>query len=116
MIIKKYFDDTYNIQYQIGDYVKVKNNPKFGEADDSEEKWGEVKFISGKPLTAKLTIETEDGETIEQYIWNVKPTDENGNLLTDDETFNLAAVVESIDYNLELINENNSKIIKFSDI
>lgn len=116
MKVKIYFDNTFNMQYEVGDYVKIQNNPKFGPENNDEGKWGEVISISGKPLTAKLTIETEDGEKIENYVWNVKPTNENGEILSDDQIFNYSTIVEKLDFELETINENNRTIIKFSDL
>ena len=115
MKIKKYDDDTINIHYEVGDYVKVKHNVKFGNPDEREDKWGKIIRVVGKPLTAKLIIETED-ENIESFVWNVKPTDEEGNLLTNKEILKIGKVVEMIQINLNTINENYKKIIKFSDI
>jgi hypothetical protein len=115
MKIKKYDDNTINIQYEIGDYVKVKNNPKYGNYNEKEDKWGKIIKIIGKPLTAKLIILTDNGN-IESFVWNVKPSDEDGNLLNKEEIIERSKVVEVLDLNLNIINENNKKIIKFSEI
>ena len=42
MKVKKYSDDTFNIHYEVGDYVKVKHNSKFGDPDKTEEMWGKI--------------------------------------------------------------------------
>ncbi len=115
MKVKKYDDNTINIHYEIGDYVKVKHNLKFGSPDEKENKWGRVVKVIGKPLTAKLMIETDKGN-IESFVWNVKPTDEDGNLLNKEEIIEQSKVVETLDFNLDVINDNNKKIIKFSEI
>ena len=114
MKIKKYDDNTFNIQYDVGDIVKVHHNVKFGEASKDEDKWGKITKITGKPLTAKLDIETVD-EKIQVFVWNVKPADEEGKLLTKEEIFSKAHVVEMIQVKLDSINESK-KILKFTDI
>jgi hypothetical protein len=115
MKIKKYDDNTINIQYEIGDYVKIKHNPKFGNPDDKEDKFGKIIKVVGKPLTAKLIISTDKGN-IESFVWNVKPADEDGNILNKEEIIEQSKVVEKLDFNLNIINDNNKKIIKFSEI
>lgn len=114
MRVKKYDDDTFNIHYEVGDYVKVKHNPKFGESDKTEEMWGKIIKIIGKPLTAKLVIEVQN--KIEAFVWNVKPTDDEGNILSKEDILKQGKVVEMIQANLSSINESNTKIIKFTDI
>ena len=114
MKVKKYDDDTFNIHYEIGDIVKIKHNPKFGENDKDEDRWGKVVRIVGKPLTAKLIIEPIETDKIEAFVWNVKPVDEEGKILPKEEIMKKAKVVEMIQVNLQ-INESK-KIIKFTDI
>ena len=113
MRVKKYDDDTFNIHYEVGDYVKVKHNPKFGDPDDKEEKWGRVVKVIGKPLTAKLIIDVDD--EIQSFAWNVKPADEEGNILSKEDILKKGKVVEMIQVKLSNINES-TKIIKFTDI
>lgn len=99
MKIKIYHDKTYNIYYDINDYVKIiKNNI-----------WGKVINITGKPITAKLTIETISG-IVEEYVWNVIPVTENGTDITKEQLFKIIPVNESI-----IIDNNDGKIIKFND-
>jgi ribosomal protein L21E len=114
MKVKKYSDDTFNIHYEVGDYVKIKHNPKFGDPDEAEEKWGKVIKVVGKPLTAKLVIEVDD--EVQSFAWNVKPTDKDGNILSKEDILKQGKVVEMIQVDLSPINESNKKIIKFTDI
>ena len=114
MKVKKYDDDTYNIHYEVGDYVRIKHNPKLGDTKETEDMWGKVIKVIGKPLTAKLVIEVKD--KIESFAWNVKPTDDKGNLLSKEQILSGGKVVEMIQINLIPINESNKKIIKFTDI
>jgi ribosomal protein L24 len=113
MKVKKYSDDTFNIIYEINDYAIIQNNPKYGNITEDEGKWGKVIKIMGKPMTAKLTLEGEDGLT-EAYVWNVQPTNKNGKVLLKEEIFKIAKVMEML--NLTIVNESNAKIIKFSNI
>ena len=114
MKVKKYDDNTFNIHYEIGDLVVVKHNPKFGAPSEKEDMWGKVTKVAGKPLTAKLSVETEN-DKIEEFVWNIKPANEEGKLLTKEEIFSKAHVVEMIQVKLDTINENK-KILKFTDI
>lgn len=114
MKVKKYDDNTFNIHYEIGDLVMVKHNPKFGAPSEKENIWGKVTKVAGKPLTAKLTIDTENGN-IEDFVWNIKPANEEGKLLSKEEIFSKAQVIEMIQVKLDTINESK-KILKFTDI
>lgn len=95
MIVKRYADGTYNIIYEKGDHVKVKDVSKYGEQENEHAKeWGEVVSVSGNPLTAKLLINTDDGQ-IEEYVFNVVPTDENGNELTEEQIMENETISET---------------------
>ena len=99
MKIKIYHDKTYNIYYDENDYVKIiKNNI-----------WGKVIKITGRPITAKLTIQTDNG-IIEEYVWNVIPVTEDGTDITKEQLFKMIPVNESIN-----IDNNDGKTIKFND-
>ena len=101
MKIKIYNDKTYNIFYDNGDYVKLKK--------EKGTVWGKVIKVTGKPITAKLTIETKDG-VIDEYVWNVIPTTEDGTEITRDQLFEMIPVEES--YSIDNIDRT---IIKFND-
>jgi hypothetical protein len=102
MKIKIYNDETFNIFYEIGDFVKIK--------DDNN--WGEVVRISGKPITAKLSINTDDGE-IDEYVWNVVPVDENGVEITKEQLFKMIPVKENKNYKIEMFSDRT--ILKFEE-
>jgi len=110
MIVKKYSDGTYNIFYEVGDFVKVKDISKYGEQEnENAAMWGEVLKVQGKPLTAKLIINTEKGQ-IEEYVFNVKPTCSKGEELTEEEILANETITE------KKIEEKDYKtIIKFED-
>lgn len=108
MVVKKYSDGTYNIFYEKGDFVKIKDTSKYGDQEiENAQMWGEVIKVEGKPLTAKLIIDTEDGQ-IEEYVFNVKAVNDQGEELTDDDILKNEVVNEKTikDY---------KKIIKFSE-
>ena len=99
MKIKIYHDKTYNIYYDVNDYVKVKKNNI----------WGQVVKITGKPITAKLTIDTDNG-IIDEYVWNVIPVTEDGTDITKEQLFKMIPIDESV-----IIDNNVIKIIKYND-
>ena len=103
MKIKIYNDKTYNIFYDNGDYVKVKK--------EKGSVLGRVIKITGRPITAKLTIETKDG-VIDEYVWNVVPVTEDGIEITKDQLFKIVPVTESI---YHAIDNNDRTIIKFNE-
>ena len=109
MIVKKYSDGTYNILYEPGDFVKIKEKSEYGDSDlPNADKWGEVVKVTGKPVTAKLTIDTEDGQ-VEQYVFNVIPVDNDGVELTEEQILSNSDISETnkiTDY---------KNIIKFDD-
>lgn len=95
MKVKRYKDGTLNIFYDVGDMVKVVDNDKYSsKKTENEGLWGEVTKIKGKPVTAKLTIDTKSGE-IEEFVWNVIPVDEMGNEIPKDELSEFQSVKES---------------------
>lgn len=110
MVVKKYSDGTYNIIYDKGDYVKIKKVSKYGGKPlDNADIWGEITNITGNPLTSKLTINTENGQ-IEEYSFNVVPSNEEGVELTDEEILNNEVISEKI-----IKNTDYKNIIKFKD-
>jgi len=110
MVVKKYSDGTYNIFYEAGDFVKVKDISRYGDQEmDNAQMWGEVIKVDGKPLTAKLTIDTQNGQ-IEEYVFNVKPVNEEGEELTEDDILENETVTER-----KIQSEDYKKIIKFKD-
>ena len=110
MVVKKYTDGTYNIYYEVGDFVKVKDISKYGEQENTNAKmWGEVIKVQGKPLTAKLIIDTEKGQ-IEEYVFNVIPTCSYGDELSEDEILENETVTEK-----KIEEKDYKKIIKFED-
>ena len=113
MKIKIYHDKTYNIFYEKGDYVKVKQNEKYGKVSNDENVWGTVLKVSGKPLTAMLTIKLSEEETIQEYVWNVIPVDENGREITSEQLFKLYPLTESKNYEIKL--SPGRKILKFEE-
>jgi len=110
MVVKKYSDGTYNIFYEKGDFVKVKEISKYGQQEnENAQAWGEVLKVEGKPLTAKLIINTEKGQ-ISEYVFNVLPVNKEGIDLTEEDILSHETVMER-----EIVPENYKKIIKFSD-
>lgn len=109
MKIKIYHDKTYNIFYEIGDYVKIKHDKKL--RSDDKPLWGQVTKINGKPLTAKLTIDTNKG-IIDEYVWNIIPVTEDGTEITHEQLFKIIPVTESL---FDLSDINDKKIIKFNE-
>lgn len=108
MNVKKYADGTYNIIYETGDYVKVKEKTKYSDdVSKNANKWGEIVKIIGKPITAKLTINIGDGE-IDEYVFNVKPVNENGEELTEEQILQNTQITEEI-------KRDYKNIIKFND-
>lgn len=110
MVVKKYADGTYNIFYEVGDFVKVKDISKYGEQEnENAQMWGEVIKVEGKPLTAKLIIDTGEGQ-IGEYVFNVLPVNNEGVELTEEEILANETVTE------RKIEETDYKtIIKFED-
>jgi hypothetical protein len=100
MKIKIYHDKTYNIFFEEGDYVKVKKDNDFGK----------VLKVIGRPITAKLIIETDKGQ-IEHYVWDVVPVTEEGIDITQEQLFKMIPVTESFD----ISNNTDNKIIKFNE-
>ena len=85
MVVKKYSDGTYNIFYEKGDFVKIKDISKYGQTEnENAQMWGEVLKVEGKPLTAKLIINTDKGQ-IGEYVFNVSPVNGEGVELTEEE-------------------------------
>lgn len=110
MVVKKYSDGTYNIFYEKGDFVKIKDTSKYGDQEiENAQMWGEVIKVEGKPLTAKLIIDTEDGQ-IEEYVFNVVPTNDEGEELTEEEILENETITEK-----KIEPKDYKKIIKFSD-
>lgn len=110
MVVKKYSDGTYNIFYDKGDFVKVKDTTKYGEAEnDNAQAWGEVLKVEGNPITAKLIINTEKGQ-IEEYVFNVVPTCSKGDELTEEEILANESVTER-----KIEKEDYITIIKFEN-
>lgn len=99
MKIKIYHDKTYNIFFDEGDFVRVKD----------KKEWGEVVKVTGKPITAKLTIKTDKG-LIDEYVWNVIPVTDEGIDITKEQLFKMIPIDESV-----VIDNNDRKIIKFKD-
>ena len=111
MKIKIYNDKTFNIFYEKGDFVKIIKNEKYGKPENID-LWGEVLKVTGKPITAKLTINTEKGE-IEEYVWNVVPVDEKGVEITKDQLFKMVPVKENKNYEIEMFSDRT--ILKFKE-
>lgn len=110
MIVKKYADGTYNIFYEVGDYVKVKETSKYGEGEmENANKFGEVVKVTGNPVTAKLTIDIEDGQ-IEEYVFNVVPSNEEGEVLTQEDISKNETITEK-----KYSEKDYKKIIKYND-
>ena len=110
MIVKKYADGTYNIFYDKGDFVKVKDTTQYGEMENANAKmWGEILKVEGKPLTAKLIINTEKGQ-IEEYVFNVVPVCSKGEELTEKEILENETVTER-----KIVSQDYKMIIKFED-
>ena len=110
MVVKKYADGTYNIFYEVGDFVKVKDTSQYGEQEiDNAKMWGEVIKVQGKPLTAKLIINTEQGQ-IEEYVFNVVPTCKEGDELTEGEILANETITEK-----KVEDKDYKIIIKFED-
>jgi hypothetical protein len=110
MVVKKYSDGTYNIFYEVGDFVKVKDISRYGDQEmGNAQMWGEVIKVEGKPLTAKLIIDTQDSQ-IEEYVFNVKPSNDEGEELTEEEILENETVTER---KIEM--EDYKKIIKFEN-
>jgi len=99
MKIKIYNDKTYNIFYDNGDYVKLSKDKSI---------WGKVVKVTGRPITAKLTIETEKG-IIDEYVWNVIPVTDDGVEITKDQLFEMIPVTESF------TDTKDTRIIKFNE-
>lgn len=111
MKIKIYHDKTFNIFYEKGDFVKIKENEKYGKPENVG-LWGSISKVTGKPITAKLTINTEKG-TVEEYVWNVVPVDETGKEITEKQLFEMVPVKESKNYEIDL--SSDRKILKFQE-
>ena len=110
MVVKKYTDGTYNIFYEVGDFVKIKDISKYGEQEnDNAQMWGEVLKVQGKPLTAKLIIDT-DKDQVEEYVFNVIPTCSKGDELTEEEILKNETITEK-----KIEEKDYRKIIKFED-
>lgn len=110
MIVKKYLDGTYNIFYGKGDFVKIKDIGKYGDQEiENAQMWGEVLKVEGKPLTAKLIINTENGQ-IEEYVFNVLPVNQKGEELTEEEILENERVTER-----KIESKDYKAIIKFED-
>ena len=110
MVVKKYSDGTYNIFYEKGDFVKIKDVSKYGKQEnENAQMWGEILKVEGNPLTAKLIINTEDGQ-INEYVFNVLPVNSEGTELTEEEIFENETITEKV-----IVPENYKKIIKFED-
>jgi hypothetical protein len=110
MVVKKYSDGTYNIFYEMGDFVKVKDVSKYGEQDiENAQMWGEVTKVEGKPVTAKLTIDTKNGQ-ISEYVFNVIPVNKDGEELTEDQILKNETITER-----KIEPKDYKKIIKFQD-
>jgi hypothetical protein len=110
MNVKKYTDGTYNIFYEVGDFVKIKDISKYGEQSiDNAQMWGEILKVDGKPLTAKLSINTKKGQ-IEEYVFNVIPVNNKGEELTEEQILSNSTITETI-----IKPENYKNIIKFNN-
>ena len=110
MVVKKYSDGTYNIFYEKGDFVKIKDVSKYGEQENKNaQMWGEILKVEGKPLTAKLIINTEKGQ-IGEYVFNVLPVNSEGTELTEEEILANETVTEK-----KIEPQDYKKIIKFED-
>ena len=110
MVVKKYTDGTYNIFYEKGDFVKVKDVTKYGESDnENAQTWGEVLKVEGKPLTAKLIINTDKGQ-IEEYVFNVSPVNTEGGEFTEEEILSNETITEK-----KIEQQDYKMIIKFKD-
>jgi len=110
MVVKKYSDGTYNIFYEKRDFVKIKDISKYGQQENQNaQMWGEVFKVEGKPLTAKLIINTEKGQ-IEEYVFNVLPVDSSGVELTEEEILSNETVTER-----KIEDGDYKMIIKFED-
>lgn len=71
--------------------------------------WGEVLKVEGKPLTAKLIINTESGQ-IGEYVFNVLPVNSEGTELSEEEILANETVTEK-----KIEPKDYKKIIKFED-
>jgi hypothetical protein len=110
MVVKKYSDGTYNIFYEKGDFVKIKDISKYGQQEiENAQMWGEVIKVEGKPLTAKLIIDTGDGQ-ISEYVFNVLPVNAEGVELTEEEILDNETVTER-----KIEQKDYKTIIKFKD-
>jgi hypothetical protein len=95
MKIKTYKDGTYNIFFEVGDFVKVKANDKFSAPKSKEGTWGEVKKIAGKKSQA-VTFEDVDGEMHTEFAWNLIGVDVDGKQIPESQLFKLTPIKESI--------------------
>jgi len=110
MVVKKYADGTYNIFYEVGDFVKIKDVTKYGQTDnENAEMWGEILKVEGKPITAKLIINTENGQ-VSEYVFNVLPVNEEGVALSEEEILANETVTEK-----KKVHIDYRKVIKFED-
>jgi len=109
MKIKIYNDKTFNIFYEKGDFVKIKENEKYSKPENVG-LWGEVIKLTGKPLTGKLTIKVDDKE-IEEYVWNVVAVDEDGKEITKEQLFKMVPVKENYEIDMSI----DRKILKFEE-
>jgi hypothetical protein len=96
MKVKKYKDGTFNIFYEVGDMVKVVDNDKYStKKSENIGKWGEIVKMKGNPVTAKLTIDVDGGQ-IEEFVWNVIPSDESGNEIPSEDLDKIQPVREGL--------------------
>jgi hypothetical protein len=114
MIVKKYYDGSYNLQYEVGDLVRINPKKKYGMDDTFQPFFGKIVKMMGKPLTAKLFLEN-DGKKAQSFAWDVSPCDENGQPLTQEQILETGKITESFNLNIDISQSDNS-IIKFSDL
>ena len=93
MKIKIYKDDTYNVFFEKGDFVKVKHNPKFPSPKSKEGTWGKVTKTQ-KTINTKVLFE-KGKEKFEEYPWNLVAADSNGKVIPESQLFELSPIKES---------------------
>jgi hypothetical protein len=94
MKIKTYKDGTYNIFFEIGDFVKVKSNDKFASPKSKEGTWGKVKKVTGKKAQS-VAFEDADGESHIEFVWNLIGVDSDGKQIPESQLFKLTPIKES---------------------
>lgn len=95
MKIKIYKDSTYNIFFEKGDHVKIQSNEKYSDPTSKEGVFGQVVSVSGARLNAKVKFKDKEGETHEEFAWNLVPVDESGKKIPENKLFKLVPTTES---------------------